>query len=414
MSAPEASGPALPGRAVLSLAVAQLVSWGTLYYAFALFIGPLEREQGWSRTEITGALTAGLLASALASPLAGRTIDRIGGRLPMACGSIAASLLLLAWAAVDRLATFYLVWIGLGTAMAFVLYDAVFALLARTLAGGYRRAVTLVTLVAGFASTVFLPLAHLLIEQLGWRGALVGLAALNLAIPGTVHLLVPRRLAPGPGSAARGSAARSAADPAPVRRAARGRAFWGILIAVVANAALFSAVTFHLVPLLSERGVALATIVAVAALIGPAQVAARLGLLALERWLSLAAAALLAATLPVGGTIVLALVGPRSPLLWIFPLLYGAGNGMMTIVRAAAIADLLGRSSFGAINGAIALPALIGTAVAPVAAAKLWHLLGDYDGVLAALLALAVTSVAGLLWATSARGPGAQTGASGS
>lgn len=409
MSAPEASGPALPGRAVLSLAVAQLVSWGTLYYAFALFIGPLEREQGWSRTEITGALTAGLLASALASPLAGRTIDRIGGRLPMACGSIAASLLLLAWAAVDRLATFYLVWIGLGTAMAFVLYDAVFALLARTLAGGYRRAVTLVTLVAGFASTVFLPLAHLLIEQLGWRGALVGLAALNLAIPGTVHLLVPRRLA-----TARSSAARSAADPAPVRRAARGRAFWGILIAVVANATLFSAVTFHLVPLLSERGVALATIVAVAALVGPSQVAARLGLLALERWLSLRAAALLAATLPVGGTIVLALVGPRSPLLWIFPLLYGAGNGMMTIVRAAAIADLLGRSSFGAINGAIALPALIGTAVAPVAAAKLWHLLGDYDGVLAALLALAVTSVAGLLWATSGRRPGAQTGASGS
>lgn len=409
MSAPEASGPALPGRAVLSLAVAQLVSWGTLYYAFALFIGPLEREQGWSRTEITGALTAGLLASALASPLAGRTIDRIGGRLPMACGSIAASLLLLAWAAVDRLATFYLVWIGLGTAMAFVLYDAVFALLARTLAGGYRRAVTLVTLVAGFASTVFLPLAHLLIEQLGWRGALVGLAALNLAIPGTVHLLVPRRLA-----TARGSAARSAADPAPVCRAARGRAFWGILIAVVANATLFSAVTFHLVPLLSERGVALATIVAVAALVGPSQVAARLGLLVLERWLSLRAAALLAATLPVGGTIVLALVGPRSPLLWIFPLLYGAGNGMMTIVRAAAIADLLGRSSFGAINGAIALPALIGTAVAPVAAAKLWHLLGNYDGVLAALLALAVTSVAGLLWATSGRRPGAQTGASGS
>lgn len=121
MSAPEAGGPALPGRVVLSLAVAQLVSWGTLYYAFALFIGPLEREQGWSRTEITGALTAGLLATALASPLAGRTIDRIGGRLPMACGSIAASLLLLAWAAVDRLATFYLVWIGLGTAMAFVL-----------------------------------------------------------------------------------------------------------------------------------------------------------------------------------------------------------------------------------------------------------------------------------------------------
>jgi MFS family permease len=393
----------------MSLAVAQLVSWGTLYYAFALFIAPLEREQGWSRTEITGALTAGLLATALASPLAGRAIDRMGGRLPMACGSLAATLLLLAWAAVERLATFYLVWVGLGIAMAFVLYDAVFALLARTQAGGYRRAVTLVTLVAGFASTVFLPLAHLLIEQLGWRGALVALAALNLAVPGSVHLLVPPRLV-----ATSTSAGRVDRDPAPVRRVVRGRAFWGILIAVVANATLFSAVTFHLVPLLSERGVALPTIVAVAALVGPAQVAARLGLLALERRLTLRAASLLAAALPVAGTLVLTAVGPLSPLLWIFPLLYGAGNGMMTIVRAAAIADLLGRSSFGAINGAIALPALVGTAVAPVAAAQLWYLLGGYDGVLAALLGLALTSVAGLLWATSAGRSGPQTGASGS
>lgn len=129
--------------------MAQLVSWGRLCYGFAPFIGPLQRERGWSRTEVTGALTAGLLAAVLASPVAGRTIDRIGGRLPMACGSIAASLLLLAWAAVDRLATFCLVRIGVGATMAFVLYDAVFALLARTVTAGCRRAVTLVLVAVG-------------------------------------------------------------------------------------------------------------------------------------------------------------------------------------------------------------------------------------------------------------------------
>lgn len=387
--------------AVLLLAIAQLVSWGSLYYAFALFIEPLEREQGWSRTEVTGALTVGLLATAAASPLAGRLIDRLGGRLPMTGGSLAAALLLLAWSRVEKLATFYLVWAGLGVAMAFVLYDAVFALLARTLVQGYRRAVTAITLVAGFASTVFFPLVHLLIESLGWRGALVTLAALNLVVCGAVHFFVPARLGSplgGPGSAPRPA-------PTTVRAAARGRPFWGILVAVVANAMLFAAVTFHLVPLLGERGVPLPTIVAAAALVGPAQVGARAVLLASEGRLSLRASALLAATLPLLGTAVLTAVRPGSWLIWLFPLLYGAGNGMLTIVRATAIVELVSRSSFGAVNGAIALPALAGTALAPVAAAHLWKVSGGYESVLAALLGLAVATVAGFWWATTKARP---------
>lgn len=391
---PEAEGPVL--GPVLLLAVAQLVSWGSLYYAFALFIGPLEREMGWSRIEITGALTVGLLATAATSPLAGRAIDRFGGRLPMSAGSFGATLLLLAWAAVDRLSLFYLVWMGLGATMAFVLYDAVFALLARTLVATYRRAVTVVTLVAGFASTVFFPLVHLAIEALGWRGALVLLAFLNLAISGSVHVLVPPRL----GRARRRTGDALAPAPTIVREAARGRAFWGILVAVVANATLFSAVTFHLVPLLAERGFALETIVTAAALVGPAQVGARLLLLGLEKRLSLRGSALLAASLPVLGTVALAGAEPGSALLWLFPLLYGAGNGMMTIVRAAAIAELVSRTSFGAVNGAIALPALAGTALAPVAAARLWKQSGDYGAVLAVLFLLALASLAGLAWAT--------------
>jgi len=298
---------------VLLLAVGQLVSWGSLYYPFALFIEPLEREQGWSRTEVTGALTAGLLATAATSPLAGRLIDRFGGRLPMTGGSLAAALSLIARAGVERLLTFYLIWIGLVAAMAFVLYDAVFALLARTLVRGYRRAVTAITLVAGFASTVFLPLVHLFIQWLGWRGALVALAVLNLTVAGGVHFHVPPELDP-PRRRAGPHATQAAVT---VREAARGRAFWGILVTVVANATLFSAVTFHLVPMLGERGVPLATIVAAAALIGPAQVGARLLLLALEGRLSLRRSGLLAATLSVLGTAVLAAIGPGSPLLWL-------------------------------------------------------------------------------------------------
>lgn len=104
---PETESP-LPGP-VLLLAAARLVSWGSLYDAFALFIDPLERELGWSRTEIAGALALGLPTTAAASPLAGRAIDRFGGRLPTSAGSLGATLLLRAWAAVDRLLLFCLV-----------------------------------------------------------------------------------------------------------------------------------------------------------------------------------------------------------------------------------------------------------------------------------------------------------------
>jgi len=128
---------------------------------------------------------------------------------------------------------------------------------------------------------------------------------------------------------------------------------------------------------------------------------ARLLLRALEGRLSLRRSGLLAATLPVLGTAVLAAIGPGSPLLWLFPVLYGAGNGMLTIVRATALLELVSRRSFGAINGAIALPALAGTALAPVAAAHLRSLSGGYDGVLTALVALAVASLVGFWWATS-------------
>lgn len=254
-----------------------------------------------------------------------------------------------------------------------------------------------------FAAPLFMTALSVpvLAERVGWQGALVILAALNLVVCGSVHFFVPARLGSplgGPGSTPRPA-------PTTVHAAARGRPFWGILVAVVANAMLFAAVTFHLVPLLGERGVPLPSIVAAAALVGPAQVGARALLLASEGRLSLRASALLAATLPLLGTAVLAAVRPGSWLIWLFPLFYGAGNGMLTIVRATAIVELLSRSSFGAVNGAIALPALAGTALAPVAAAHLWKISGGYESVLAALLGLAVATLAGFWWATTKARP---------
>lgn len=184
-------------------------------------------------------------------------------------------------------------------------------------------------------------------------------------------------------------------------------------MAVVANATSFSAVTFHLVTLLTERGFALESVVTAAALVGPSQVGARLLVLGLEKRLSLRASASIAATLPVPGTVALARAEPGSALLGLVPLPYGAGHGMMTIVRAAAIAELVSRTSFGAVNGAVAPPAVAGTALAPVAAARLRGISGDYGTVPAVLFLLALVSLAGLARATSRPRPHRPTGASG-
>ncbi|HEX6971766.1 MAG TPA: MFS transporter, partial [Limnochordia bacterium] len=267
---------------VWALAVAQLVSWGAIYYSFSLFVVPMEMELGWSRTAINGALSLGLLSTGLCAYPVGAWIDRHGGRIVMALGSALASVVLAIWSQVESLAAFYVVWILLGAAMAATLYEPVFAVLTRLFERSYRTRITALTLIGGFASTVFIPLTQLFIDWLGWRDALIALALCNLLIALPVHALLLRD--------DRRNDARSPADvsAAAVSRAALARAlrhpvFWGFAVCFIAYYATFSALTFHIIPLLVERGVSTAIIIAAVAVIGPAQVGGRVLLLAAGR-----------------------------------------------------------------------------------------------------------------------------------
>src|SRR6266536_3603746 len=169
---------------VATLGVTETISWGILYYAFAVYLSPMETELHWSRGDMTGAFSLGLLLAGLAAIPIGRWLDRHGPRLVMTVGSLGGSVLVLAWSQVTSLDQLYLVWAAIGLTMAATLYDPAFATASKWFERQRVRALTIITLMAGFASTIFIPLAGWLVQVQGWRQSLVTLA-LILAV-GTI------------------------------------------------------------------------------------------------------------------------------------------------------------------------------------------------------------------------------------
>jgi MFS family permease len=176
-----------------ALSLAEMTSWGVLYYTFSVFLVPMQHELGWSRASVAGAFSLALLLSGVAGVPIGRWVDRHGPRLLMTTGSIAATLLVLAWSRVTNLVEFYAIWGGIGIAMAAMLYEPAFAVIAKWFMRRRGRALTVLTFVGGFASVIYIPLAGWLIRTRGWRDALFILACV-LAV-GTIplHALVLRR-----------------------------------------------------------------------------------------------------------------------------------------------------------------------------------------------------------------------------
>ena len=380
---------------VAALAAAQLVSWGTLTYSFSLMVIPMEAELGWSRTEVNGALSLGLLVAGLLAYAIGGTIDRGGGRRVMTLGSLLGAALLAAWSWVDSLPAFYLIWIGLGAAIAASLYEPAFAVLTQLFPSSFRTKITAITLVGGFASTVFMPLTQMLIGAYGWRQALLLLALCVAAISLPIHAL----FLPTDDRNSRTEPVSRKESRAMVRRAAGTRAFWGLLICFSAYYGTFNAMIFHMVPLLTERGFPPQSMIIAIALIGPAQVLGRV-LLLVRRPRSQAVGGWVIGlfTLAVG---VLALGGQSLAVLYSFAVMFGAANGIMTILRGTAVPDLLWREGYGAINGALSMPAMAAKAAAPFVAALIWEAGKSYDAVLWTVIGGGVVALAGFRFAVS-------------
>lgn len=391
--------PPHPWVMVWTMAVAQVISWGSLYYAFSLFVVPMQESLGWSRPVLNGALSLGLLCTGVVAFPVGSWIDRHGGRGVMTIGSLAGGLLLLAWSQVQTPWTFYVIWALIGATMAGVLYEPAFAVLTAVFGPEARRGITALTLVGGFASTVFMPLTQLLIAALGWRQALLVLGGLNLAICLPLHVLfVPARPAvrpPGSPSGAQDTASHSHE----VRAVLHGRVFLGLAIWFTATSATASAFIFQFVPLLTTWDVDMAAILTSVALIGPMQVAGRVVLMLCSTRLETREIGM--AVMVLVPTAVLTLLFlPHTPL-WVSvcATLYGAGNGVMTIVRGTAVSDLIGRTHYGAINGALTVPMTVARALAPVVTAAIWSAMGDPTLMLWAILGITLVGTVGFVLA---------------
>jgi predicted MFS family arabinose efflux permease len=346
---------------VPALGVAQIVSWGSLYYPIAVLAAAIRRDLGISDVAVFGSFTVGLFASGFAAPAVGRLIDAHGGRHVLAGGSALAGLSLCVLAAAQGTASLMAGFVLAGLAMAGCLYDPAFAALHRISGGAYRRAVTVLTLFGGFASTVFWPLSQFILDAAGWRAAFWVYAAMNLAICVPVHLRVLPR---GPVEVA------PAAPPAPPAPAPADRVpaiFAWLATALALAAFLASALSAHMIGLLTTTGLSARDAVLVSALVGPMQVAGRIVEFTAGRRVRSLAMGTLAFGMLAGALLLLTQVRGAFVAAMVFAALYGWSNGVMTIVRGTVPGDLLGHRRFGALLGRLAQPQFIARAVAPLA-----------------------------------------------
>jgi MFS family permease len=377
---------------IVALGVTQIVSWGSIYYLAALLMEPLRLALATSQPVIVGAVSLSILVSGLAAPWVGRRIDRHGGRVVMTAGSVAAVLLLTLLSRVGSVWLLYTIYIGLGLAMAATLYPPAFAVVTQAFGTSYRRAITVVTLFGGFASTVFWPLTTWLVQLLGWRDAVLVLAGINLLLCVPLHLLLP----PAPHSSTAPSSIRSPALSA--REARRSPGFYALSLSFVGHAVVIAAISVHLLEMLTARGLSPGEAASLAALVGPMQVAGRIVELAISsRASAVAVGRFVTWLLPLSMLLLWAAadLGEIGLLLVLFAALYGVGNGTMTIVRGAVPAELYGREHYGEISGALNGPSLVAGAAAPLLASLLLAALGDYQRVLLVLAAIGALGAIG-------------------
>ena len=380
---------------VWPLAIAETIVWAAMFYSFPALLLEWERDLGWSKTELSGALTLALVVSAILAPVVGRLIDHGIGRYVFTGCALLGAVFLVMLSQVTALWQFYVVWLGLGIAMSGVLYEACFAVITRAMGTKAKRAITLITLVAGFAGTVSFPSAYILVGFVGWRGA-IGTFAVAVAFVAAPLIWRGARLA----EQAKGSQTHPASRrPGDALRILRSPTFWLLAISFAMIALDHGVLLMHLLPLLDERGFHGETAILAASMIGPMQVAGRLAMIAAERHVSILGIAI--ASYIALGVAALSLLGASAiPMLLVaFVLFQGSGYGVTSIVRPVVTAEFLGRTNFGVISGLLALPFITATAAAPTIAAFVWER-GGYDRVILLAFSAAGIGLVSLLAAT--------------
>lgn len=343
---------------VVALGITQTLAWASSYYLPAMLAAPMAKDLGIETPTVFAAFSFALVISAFLGPYAGRAIDRWGGRPVLMATNLvfAGSFMLLGTA--HGLVGLLVAWAILGVGMGSGLYEAAFGGLVRLYGRDSRGAITGITLFAGFASTVGWPLSAFLEARYGWRGACFGWAALHVFLGLPLNWLLPKA---GPLA----TATSKRPEPAlPVSNASSPLKA-SILLSVVFAITWFisTAMAAHLPRLLMAGGATLAAAVALGALVGPAQVGARILEFGLLRKVHPLLSARLATLMHPAGAALLAMAG--TPVAAAFVIFHGAGNGILTIAKGTLPLVLFGPQGYGARQGLLMVPARIAQALAP-------------------------------------------------
>jgi MFS family permease len=383
-----AAGGAARSRALAALCVTEIVSYGVLFYAFPVLAGDITAGTGWSRTAITAAYSAGNLAGALAGVPAGRLIDRHGPRPVMTAGSVLGAAAAAGIAAAPSYGWFVAAWLLAGVAMAGLFYPPAFAALTGWYGPDRVRALTTLTLAAGFSSTIFAPFTAALAGHLSWRGVYLVLAVVLAAVTIPAHGLALGLPWPRPPCARPGGVSRN-------RQVLTSRVFLLLAAAMTLSAFAQYAVIVNLVPLLTGRGMSPTGAAWALGLGGVGQVAGRLCYPALAARSSVRGRAL---AVMAAGALTIALLGVLpgpAALLIAAAILAGAVRGLFTLLEATAISDRWGPAGYASLNGVFSAPLTAAIALAPTAGVALAAALGSYPALFLALAG--ISAISGIL-----------------
>jgi predicted MFS family arabinose efflux permease len=357
----------------------------------------MQHELGWSRVVLTGAFSLAILVSGLASVSVGRLLDRYSPRVPMSMGSGLAVLCVFAWSRVNSPLELYVVFLGLGVAMALVLYEAAFIVITKWFSVRRSGALTTLTMISASASFIFSPLSDHLVRAYGWRAAVVVLALILAVVTIPIHALLlrpaPHRMLP--------PSAGTATPPTTRRIAMSRRSFWMIVAAFALSSFAAVAIVVHLVPFLIDAGSSPAAAAFAAGLLGLAQIPGRLLFVWSSRLLSAPANTVAVFGLSVAALCLLAANRSAWAVL-VFVLCFGASNGMLILLRATLIADLYGHTNYGAISGIVSAFALTARAAAPLGGALIALAPGGSATMLLTLAALTCLAACAAIGALSA------------
>lgn len=374
------------------LALTEIVSFGVLAYAFSVLLIPMELDIGVSRASLSAVVAVAGLVRAISAPLIGAIVDRSGVRAVMTVGSIGAVALVWAWSSVESIPQLVLVQAGLGVVGAAVFYEPAFAAIARAVDGSAQvRATLLITIVAGFASTIFLPTTALLTEAYGWRGALRVLAVVLLLLTVLPNLLFLRDVAPIERPSPEGTGPSGHVEP-DLRSVLRRREFRRLAVMLLAGSLPAGLLIVHLPALIVERGEDPIFASFAAGTIGVLSVAGRILLTVAMRRMGLVDVLLRLFLLQALGTSILLATSGRPGLLG-FILAYGLSFGTLSIAAPLLVSELFGRAAFARTVGALNAFVTVGFIGAPYLAGVLREQQGDYRGVLLGAILASTSAV---------------------